>query len=127
MGLCMPDRRSHPRTKVLGFPAFPRKNHINNDDNERPMDTRRCFSLAQAMLGKAACNGDTQSVREALGRGADVNAALGTKRGAHDHVLGKHGIPRRNDAGIVLYDFLAKNQAPLKIDHFLKSPDERAG
>ena len=42
--------------------------------------------------------------------GTDVNAALGTKRGAHDHVLGKHGIPRRNDAGKVLYDFLAKNQ-----------------
>ena len=42
--------------------------------------------------------------------GADVNAALGIKRGNHDRVLGKHGLPRRNDAGRTLYQFLAKNE-----------------
>ena len=42
--------------------------------------------------------------------GADVNAVLGIKRGNHDRVLGKHGLPRRNDAGRTLYQFLAKNE-----------------
>ena len=42
--------------------------------------------------------------------GADVNAALGTKRGKHDRVLGAHGLPRRNDAGDMLYHFLARNE-----------------
>ena len=42
--------------------------------------------------------------------GTDANAALGIKRGRHDRVLGRHGLPRRNDAGQQLYHFLAKNE-----------------
>ena len=42
--------------------------------------------------------------------GADVNAALGTRRGRHDRVLGRYGLPRRNDAGTQLYHFLAANE-----------------
>ena len=42
--------------------------------------------------------------------GADVNAALGTRRGRHDRVLGRYGLPRRNEAGTQLYHFLAANE-----------------
>ena len=42
--------------------------------------------------------------------GADVNAALGTRRGRHDRVLGRYGLLRRNDAGTQLYHFLAANE-----------------
>ena len=42
--------------------------------------------------------------------GADVNAALGTRRGRHDRVLGRYGLPRRNDAGTQLYHFLTANE-----------------
>ena len=42
--------------------------------------------------------------------GADVNAALGIRRGRHDRVLGRYGLPRRNDAGTKRYHFLAANE-----------------
>ena len=42
--------------------------------------------------------------------GTDANAALGVRRGRHDRVLGRHGLPRRNDAGRELYRFLSANE-----------------